>query len=56
MTVPALLTDARGIPANGAAMLGVSFPPLVNALRKVDVTGAFPHVNAPRSPALAVAS
>ena len=56
MTVPALLTDALGIPANGAPMLLVLIRPLVTALCKVGVTGAFPHVNAPRNPALAVAS
>jgi nitronate monooxygenase len=55
MTVPALLTDAPGIPANGAPMFLLSSPPLVNAPCKVGLTGAFPHVNAPRSPALAVA-
>jgi nitronate monooxygenase len=46
MTVPALLKDALSIPAIGAPMFLVSFPPLVKALCKAGVIGAFPHVNA----------
>ncbi len=46
MTLPALLKDALKVPVIGAPMFLVSFPPLVKALCKAGVVGAFPHVNA----------
>jgi nitronate monooxygenase len=46
MPVPALLQHALSIPAIGAPMFLVSFPPLVAAQCKAGVLGAFPHVNA----------
>ena len=46
MTVPSLLKDTLRVPAIGAPMFLVSFPPLVTALCKAGVIGAFPHVNA----------
>ncbi len=46
MPVPALLEGRLSIPAIGAPMFLVSFPPLVAALCKAGVVGAFPHVNA----------
>ena len=46
MPVPALLRHALSIPAIGAPMFLVSFPPLVSAQCKAGIVGAFPHVNA----------
>jgi nitronate monooxygenase len=46
MTLPAVLKGRLTIPAIGAPMFLVSFPPLVKALCKAGVVGAFPHVNA----------
>jgi len=46
MTIPSLLKDTLRVPAIGAPMFLVSFPPLVKALCKAGVIGAFPHVNA----------
>jgi nitronate monooxygenase len=46
MALPAILKGRLTIPAIGAPMFLVSFPPLVRALCKAGVVGAFPHVNA----------
>jgi len=46
MALPAVLKGRLAIPAIGAPMFLVSFPPLVKALCKAGVVGAFPHVNA----------
>jgi nitronate monooxygenase len=46
MALPAVLKGKLTIPAIGAPMFLVSFPPLVKALCKAGVVGAFPHVNA----------
>jgi nitronate monooxygenase len=46
MTLPAVLKGRLTIPAIGAPMFLVSFTPLVKALCKAGVVGAFPHVNA----------
>jgi nitronate monooxygenase len=46
MPVPDLLRGRLAIPAIGAPMFLVSFPPLVTALCKAGVVGTFPHVNA----------
>jgi nitronate monooxygenase len=46
MTLPNALKDALSVPAIGAPMFLVSFPPLVTALCRAGVIGAFPHVNA----------
>ena len=46
MPLPQLFRDALSIPAIGAPMFLVSFPPLVSALCKAGVVGTFPHVNA----------
>jgi nitronate monooxygenase len=46
MPVPDLLCGRLAIPAIGAPMFLVSFPPLVTALCKAGVVGTFPHVNA----------
>jgi nitronate monooxygenase len=46
MTLPALLRHTLAVPAIGAPMFLVSFPPLVKALCCAGVVGAFPHVNA----------
>jgi nitronate monooxygenase len=46
MTLPPLFTNALRVPVIGAPMFLVSFPPLVTALCKAGVVGAFPHVNA----------
>ena len=46
MTLPNALKHALSVPAIGAPMFLVSFPPLVSALCRAGVIGAFPHVNA----------
>jgi len=46
MTLPNALKHALSVPAIGAPMFLVSFPPLVTALCRAGVIGAFPHVNA----------
>ena len=46
MPLPHLFRNALSIPAIGAPMFLVSFPPLVSALCKAGVVGTFPHVNA----------
>jgi nitronate monooxygenase len=46
MALPAVLKGRLTIPAIGAPLFLVSFPPLVKALCKAGVVGAFPHVNA----------
>ena len=46
MTLPNALKQALSVPAIGAPMFLVSFPPLVSALCRSGVIGAFPHVNA----------
>ena len=46
MTLPNALRHALAVPAIGAPMFLVSFPPLVSALCRAGVIGAFPHVNA----------
>lgn len=46
MPLPSLFQNALSIPAIGAPMFLVSFPPLVSALCKAGVVGTFPHVNA----------
>ena len=46
MTLPAVLRNCLRVPAIGAPMFLVSFPPLVKALCKAGIVGAFPHVNA----------
>jgi nitronate monooxygenase len=46
MSLPAVLKGKLTIPAIGAPMFLVSFPPLVKALCKAGIVGAFPHVNA----------
>ena len=46
MPLPALFHNALKIPAIGAPMFLVSFPPLVSAQCKAGVVGTFPHVNA----------
>jgi nitronate monooxygenase len=46
MALPAVLKGKLTIPAIGAPMFLVSFPPLVKALCRAGVVGAFPHVNA----------
>lgn len=46
MPLPQLFRNALSIPAIGAPMFLVSFPPLVSALCKAGVVGTFPHVNA----------
>lgn len=46
MSLPALFQKALAIPAIGAPMFLVSFPPLVCAQCKAGVVGTFPHVNA----------
>ena len=44
--LPPLLRNRLSAPVIGAPMFLVSFPPLVLALCKAGVVGAFPHVNA----------
>lgn len=44
--LPALLHGRLSVPVIGAPMFLVSFPPLVCALCKAGIVGAFPHVNA----------
>jgi nitronate monooxygenase len=46
MTLPAALRHSLRVPAIGAPMFLVSFPPLVKAQCKAGIIGAFPHVNA----------
>jgi nitronate monooxygenase len=46
MTLPNALRNTLAVPAIGAPMFLVSFPPLVTALCRAGVVGAFPHVNA----------
>src|SRR5579872_1824751 len=46
MTLAKPLRNALSVPAIGAPMFLVSFPPLVTALCRSGVIGAFPHVNA----------
>lgn len=46
MPLPRLFQNALSIPAIGAPMFLVSFPPLITALCKAGVVGTFPHVNA----------
>jgi nitronate monooxygenase len=46
MPIPDLFRGRLAIPAIGAPMFLVSFPPLVAALCKAGVVGTFPHVNA----------
>ncbi len=46
MPIPDLLAGRLAIPAIGAPMFLVSFPPLVQALCEAGVVGTFPHVNA----------
>ena len=46
MPIPALLQQRLAVPAIGAPMFLVSFPPLVRALCLAGVVGTFPHVNA----------
>jgi len=46
MPLPAVLRGSLKVPAIGAPMFLVSFPPLVKALCKAGIVGAFPHVNA----------
>ena len=46
MSVPDLLKHKLSVPAIAAPMFLVSFPPLVTALCRAGVVGAFPHVNA----------
>src|SRR5271169_6423214 len=46
MTLPSLLKHRLSVPVIGAPMFLVSFPPLVTALCRAGVVGAFPHVNA----------
>ena len=46
MPIPELFRGRLAIPAIGAPMFLVSFPPLVAALCKAGVVGTFPHVNA----------
>ncbi len=46
MTLPNALKHTLSVPAIGAPMFLVSFPPLVTALCRAGVIGAFPHVNA----------
>lgn len=50
MPLPAQLQNALSIPAIGAPMFLVSFPPLVAAQCKAGVVGIFPHVNARTAP------
>lgn len=46
MPIPELLHGRLAIPAIGAPMFLVSFPPLIKALCLAGVVGTFPHVNA----------
>jgi nitronate monooxygenase len=46
MPIPDLLAGRLSLPAIGAPMFLVSFPPLVMALCRAGVVGTFPHVNA----------
>ncbi|MCZ7659643.1 MAG: nitronate monooxygenase family protein [Xanthobacteraceae bacterium] len=46
MSLPAALRNTLSVPAIGAPMFLVSFPPLVTALCRAGIVGAFPHVNA----------
>lgn len=46
MPIPELLRNRLTVPAIGAPMFLVSFPPLVKALCLAGVVGTFPHVNA----------
>jgi nitronate monooxygenase len=46
MPLPDLFKHRLSVPAIGAPMFLVSFPPLVAALCKAGIVGAFPHVNA----------
>jgi len=46
MPMPELFRGRLALPAIGAPMFLVSFPPLVAALCKAGVVGTFPHVNA----------
>ena len=46
MALPNALKGKLSIPVIGSPMFLVSFPPLVKALCKAGVVGAFPHVNA----------
>src|ERR1700730_16866328 len=46
MTLPSALKNTLAVPAIGAPMFLVSFPPLVTAQCLAGVIGAFPHVNA----------
>ena len=49
MALPNALQGRLRVPVIGSPMFLVSFPPLVTALCKVGVAGAFPHVNARQS-------
>lgn len=46
MPIPELFRSRLAIPAIGAPMFLVSFPPLVAAMCKAGIVGTFPHVNA----------
>ena len=46
MPIPGIFQNTLAIPAIGAPMFLVSYPPLVVALCKAGVVGVFPHVNA----------
>jgi nitronate monooxygenase len=46
MSLPSVLKNTLAVPAIGAPMFLVSFPPLVTALCRAGIIGAFPHVNA----------
>lgn len=46
MPIPELLQGRLAIPAIGAPMFLISFPPLVKAMCMTGVVGTFPHVNA----------
>jgi nitronate monooxygenase len=46
MPLPAPLKHALTVPVIGAPMFLVSYPPLVTAMCKAGIVGAFPHVNA----------
>lgn len=46
MPLPPLFRKALAVPAIGAPMFLVSFPPLVKALCRAGIPGTFPHVNA----------
>jgi nitronate monooxygenase len=46
MALPPALRNTLSVPVIGAPMFLVSFPPLVKALCRAGIVGAFPHVNA----------